>query len=317
MLDSDTAPVVDETPVAAAPAADETPVIADPAAEPEPAQEPEAVVQERDEAGKFKKPATEEIPAGAQKSIDKAIAQAVRARRESERLNTQLEARLRKLEEATPPAPNTPPKTQAPVGQPKPVLTVPRIEDFEYDTEKHEAAKSAALADHLDKLSDWKLDQRDLAQQAKTAREQSQQTAQTIDQRLAALVAAGNEEFDDFDELVSRAPNDGGPTITSEMRDMILESPVGVQMAYRLASDVKESVRIANLSPVAQGRELAKLEASLTPAPKPPAEKKPARAALPKPPVVVGTPGSPAEIDLDTADMRSFGRQVRSMLNPR
>src|SRR5436190_1745823 len=75
------------------------------------------------------------------------------------------------------PAGTTPPKVEPVSGKPRPVLVIPNIEDFEYDTERHEAAKTEAIAKHSDELTDWKLDQREAQRQA-TARQESQQSAE-------------------------------------------------------------------------------------------------------------------------------------------
>ena len=309
-----------EAPAAEAPAAAE----AVPAAKPAPAQEPE-VVQERDEHGKFVSkekeppPAEEVIPPGAQKAIDKEISKAVRARRETERLNARLEEQLKRLEEAKPLATqNTAPEPvpAAPAAKSKPALVVPKIEDYEYDTEKHEAAKAEAIAEYTDKLTDWKIEQRELAQKTATQRESQRTAQQTRAQQIQTRIEEGRAEFPDFDEVVM----DKEAPISEAMLDVIVQSPVGTKLAYYLGSHRDELARISQLSPVAQGLELGQIAATFKTPPKAaaPAKATPApRAPLPKPPVVVGAGGTPADVDLDTADMRTFKKEMNKLLNGR
>lgn len=122
------------------------------------------------------------------------------------------------------------------------------------------------------------------------AEHKAEQKVKEIEQKRehAAKVAAwqertdaAREKFEDFDEALESAP-----APTSHVADVLMESPVGADLAYYLATHPSDYKRINQLSPVMAARELTLIETKLA-TPKPEA-KKPTQA--PKPPAPVGVP---------------------------
>jgi hypothetical protein len=77
------------------------------------------------------------------------------------------------------------------------------------------------------------------------------------------LNAEGAEKYEDYNAVVTKAREDGGPAITVVMAEALLESDMGADIAYYLGKNVKESEKISALSPVAQAKAIWKLEAKV------------------------------------------------------
>ena len=129
----------------------------------------------------------------------------------------------------------------------KPVGAKPVENDFDTNAEFVEA------------LSDYKADQRDAASATKAA----EQEAQNRQDDFYSVINAGPEKYADFNEVVRKPTADGGPVITPAMLETIQESDNPVDITYWLGQNVGESKRIAYLSPLAQAREIGKLEMTL------------------------------------------------------
>lgn len=144
-----------------------------------------------------------------------------------------------------------PESAKTPEGKP----VAPKLEDFA-DWNEYKSAEN----EYLDKLTDWKIDQREKASKAKA---QQDETADQWSKRTAQAKAT----LKDFDEVMQ----DADIPISPAMQQAIVESELGPQLAYHLAKNPADAERIAKLSPIAAARELGKLEASLTAesAPKP------------------------------------------------
>ena len=103
------------------------------------------------------------------------------------------------------------------------------------------------------------------------------------------------DKYEDF-EQVAYNPN---LKITSTMAEAIQYSDVGPDLAYYLGSNPKEADRISRLTPLAQAKEIGRIEAKV--AAEPPV-KKTTSAPAPIAPVTARTSGAPA---YDTTDPRS------------
>lgn len=110
-------------------------------------------------------------------------------------------------------------------------------------------------------------------------------------------------KYDDFDQ-VAYNPN---LRITTVMAQTIQSSEVGPELAYHLGSNPKEADRISRLAPLAQAREIGKLEAKL--AANPPVVKKTSSAPAPFVPVAPRGAVSPT---YDTTDPRSIATMSTS-----
>ncbi len=71
------------------------------------------------------------------------------------------------------------------------------------------------------------------------------------------------DKYEDFDDLVQKQPEDGGPHITLNMVEAINEIDNSGEVAYALAKDINESIRISKLSPTKQIIAIGKLSDKL------------------------------------------------------
>ena len=103
------------------------------------------------------------------------------------------------------------------------------------------------------------------------------------------------DKYDDFEQV---AYNPKLP-ITNVMAETIQSSDIGPDLAYYLGSNPKDAERISRMSPLAQAKEIGKIEAKLVSSPP---VKKTTSAPAPISPVTARSSGSPA---FDTTDPRS------------
>jgi len=132
------------------------------------------------------------------------------------------------------------------------------------------------------------------AEELLARREQARQQSEIIESFHEREEEARNK-YDDFEQV---AYNPKLP-ITDAMAQTIQSSEVGPDMAYYLGSNPKEAERISRLSPLAQAKELGKIEAKLSDNPP---VKKTSSAPAPIAPVTARSSGSPS---FDTTDPRS------------
>ena len=71
------------------------------------------------------------------------------------------------------------------------------------------------------------------------------------------------DKYEDFDALVQKQPDDGGPHISLPMVEAMNEVDNSGEVAYALAKDVNESIRIAKLNPIKQVIAIQKLSDKL------------------------------------------------------
>lgn len=103
------------------------------------------------------------------------------------------------------------------------------------------------------------------------------------------------DKYDDFEQV---AYNPKLP-ITNVMAETIQSSDIGPDLAYYLGSNPKDAERISRMTPLAQAKEIGKIEAKLVSSPP---VKKTTSAPAPISPVTARSSGSPA---FDTTDPRS------------
>lgn len=114
---------------------------------------------------------------------------------------------------------------------------------------------------YLEALADFKVEERLRESQSKAAAAQSQSTLQERAKqydRKAAEFSATQPDWDEVMDEVADIP------VSKAIRDLILESDNGPQLAYALAQNREEYERINALSPLAAARELGRIEAGLT-----------------------------------------------------
>lgn len=135
-------------------------------------------------------------------------------------------------------------------------LQPPRRDQF-YD----EADYTAALAAYNVRRQDAESDAERINTEYSAVEEGD---AQQFQESLTDFNSEGSAKYKDFVEKVSRQPEQGGPQITHMMAEAMMESDVGVDVAYYLATHVKESAEIAKLPPMQQIRALYDLEAKVS-----------------------------------------------------
>ena len=107
---------------------------------------------------------------------------------------------------------------------------------------------------------------------------------------------AARDKYDDFEQV---AYNPKLP-ITDVMAETIQSSDIGPELAYYLGSNPKDAERISRMSPLAQAKEIGKIEAKLA---SDPPVKRTTSAPAPISPVTARSSGAPA---YDTTDPRSI-----------
>lgn len=140
-------------------------------------------------------------------------------------------------------------KPTEPEGKPK----APKMADFE-TLEAYEAARD----EYADKLTDWKIDQRDQARER--AAQESKQTSEI--QAHFNRMDAYSAEHADFAELVEDLQAQKArlsPTVDA----IVIASENGPAILHELAKDPAEFKRINALGPLAAAREIGRLEAKL------------------------------------------------------
>lgn len=147
---------------------------------------------------------------------------------------TALEAKLAGNQPATGDAPEAKTPAAADAGKPVP-------ENFD------------TYEEYVDKLTDWKIEQRETARTATAEASAAQERAAEIGKQWQAKQAEARKdpEMPDFDE-VTRADI----PITAPMSTLMLESPKGARLAYWLGTHPEETARIAALHPTAAAAEL-------------------------------------------------------------
>ena len=211
----------EEAPVAAE-AVEETPD-SEPAVEAQAESEPEAE-QEAEVTDKPKQ----------NPKLEKRFSELTKRAKQAEADKASLEARLQELESRQAPAPQ----------QADPVSEKPQASQFNDAFEYAEA------------LAEWSaekaLEQRDIQEQQRKLDEQRNEVIKSWSAKLEAAKA----DIPDFDDMVASS----NVQVRDEVRDAILESDVGPQILYHLASDDDYASKLAAMPTNKALKELGKLE---------------------------------------------------------
>lgn len=151
--------------------------------------------------------------------------------------------------------------------------------------------------EYLDALADWKADQK-ISAKGKND-EQDEQDAE-FTEALEDVQDAFNEtrkSHNDFDEVIGQQDLQ----ITRDMVIAMADSEDPGAIAYHLGKNKQEAARIAKLSPIAQAKEIGKIEAKLAAKPQQPG-KKTTSAPDPIDPVKGSDSTSKAPQDMDFAE---------------
>jgi hypothetical protein len=182
------------------------------------------------------------MPASVQKRINKAVFQREEARREAEYWRRVASG------ETQAPKPIQLPQLPQPIQFQAPR---PKVEDFQNEADPYAALAFAA--------GRYEADRRDFENNQRAFQAQQQAQLSQHEQLVQAKMAEGESKYPDFYE----ATDELGKLVTPAMREALFDSPVFADLAYHLAQTPAEVQRIARLTPLAQVRELGKLEDKL------------------------------------------------------
>lgn len=216
----------------------------DPAAAEEGKEETEHEDSEEESEAEAPKDDKPKKKSGWQRTIDKKTRQAAEARREADEAKREAEFlrhRVRELSAgAADPKADPAKPTEAP-GKPNP---------DQFDTH----------SEYVEALTDWKLEQRDKAREAKDQKQRLETEQERLNRTYVERRESFKTEHADWDDVMSEV--DGIP-VSPAVTQIILESENGPELAYELAKIPKEYARICKLSPLAAAREIGKIESRL------------------------------------------------------
>ena len=225
-------------------------------------------------------PQGEEPAPKPKKSANERIAELTYARREAERRAEALEAQLRQSQSA-----------------PRPQARDP-LNPASYQQGQFDPGYQAALIEH--KAAE--------AARQIIAQERAQEEQRRSVERWETQTREAMARHEDFSEVVIAGADSGAWACTTDMRDLIVQSEIGADVAYALAKEPDLSFRIAAMSPVQQAREIGKLEARIEAErsrPKPPNT----TTRAPEPAPQVRGAGGRFGVPPDTPDFAAFERQ--------
>lgn len=179
-------------------------------------------------------------------------------------------------------------------------LKAPKPEQFRSDAEY-----LAAMAAYNVRKQDTEETAQRLTSEYQAVEEGDQEV---LASSMQDFVTEGTAKYKDFADKIMREPAQGGPKITTVMAEALIESDMGVDVAYYLATNVKEAEKIAKLPPVAQARAIWELESKVQDQRKPAVSKAP-------PPVkpVRGSSGNTKPVsEMSMAEYAAYrNRQIR------
>jgi hypothetical protein len=212
----------DEAPVAAE-TVEETPV-SEPAVEDQAQSEPEA----EEEAEVTDKP--KQNP-----KLEKRFSELTKRAKQAEAEKEALRSKLQELESRVAPQP---------------------VQEPDVLGEKPQASQFQDAFEYAEALAEWSaekaLEQRDIQEQQRKIEQQRNEVIKSWTQKLEAAKA----NLPDFDDMVASS----SVQVRDEVRDAILESDVGPEILYHLASNDEYAAKFANMPANKALKELGKLE---------------------------------------------------------
>lgn len=231
----------------------------------ESAATPEQMNESPDDAGEL---SSEKKPHWATKRIDELTRN---WREEQRRVDALTQALLQ--QRGQPPQPEVP--------QPAQPAKLPTLEEYGYDEAKYQAA----LIEYADKRAAETVEKR-------FAEYERQRAEQARVGSFAERQAAFAKVTPDFEDKVLRDPT---LPITEGMRDVIIDSPNGPELAYWLAQNRTEAEKIARLPTHLAALEMGRIEGRIE------AQKSAAKPAAPAAPVVTKAPPPPPTLEATEA----------------
>ena len=217
---------------------DHAPAVNEPVDPAEVSATSEAVEQDERQGAATPSESSPEKESDKESGAQKRIRELVWRQREAERRAEEAERRLRELE------------SQKPAGQPKSELVIPVESDYD-DADEYRRA--------LDTYT------RSVLSEEAERRERQRTQQETESQRQARLKAHQDRcanyasEHADFIEDIKQAT----VPVTAPMQEYMLDSDRSAELTHYLAKNPDHAFRIADMSPIAAARELAKVELAL------------------------------------------------------
>lgn len=238
-------------------------------APPAPAKEPEdevaddEVVDSSDEGGDTDDEGDPDDESSAKpkakQTAQERINEVTKLRREAERRAEAAEAELQRLRQ--PPAPE--PEAKAPPEQGKAAEDAkdgaPSPDDFDYG--ELDPRYIRALAGHEVRQEFQKLVDGARQDAADRSAQEEQRAAQ---ERFKTQVAEGSKKHDDYYEKVVIGAEKGAWPLSEHMGKMLVESEIGDDIAYHLASHPEEADQVYRQTPLEQARYFGRMEAKFT-----------------------------------------------------
>ena len=200
------------------------------------AEEPSEPVQEANEQSE---PKAEDEAKGTEKSKDKLEKRFSKISRQRDEANTraeQLESRLRELEAKA---------------NPQTIAQTANADD------KPQASQFNDAFEYAEALAEWSaekaLKDRDVADQQRRVEEERNKVVQTWNKKVSKI----QEDIPDFNKVVSKS----SVVVSDAVRDAIIESDVGPQILYHLASDNDLAESISKMPAIKALKEIGRLEA--------------------------------------------------------
>lgn len=204
----------------------EAPVEENPDSEPateESSSEPKA----EDEAEEAEKP---------KDKLEKRFSKVTKRAQEAEAKAEQLEARLRDLEARN---------------NPQPIAQTANVDD------KPQASQFNDAFEYAEALAEWSAEKalrdRDIAEAQRKADDERNKVIENWNSK----VAKAKGSMPDFDEIVA----DSTTVVSDAVRDAIIESDVGAQILYHLASDDEYAESLSKMPAIKALKEIGRLEA--------------------------------------------------------
>ena len=192
----------------------------------------------------------EALPPSAQERINQVNAEKWATRRENDRLKLEIDA-LKTQQVSTQPVQ---PPPQQPISG-----AAPRLEDFEYDESKHQAALTNHQASLVEAKIDAKFNERLAKEEASRTELERVQLQSQYDQGLVKFLGEQKMDMDSFVKNVQNLPK-----MPQSVEDAIMRDKDGPKLAYHLSKNLDSAYRIAGSDPVVAALELGKISAQLS-----------------------------------------------------
>lgn len=195
------------------------------------------------------------------------INELTRARREEERRRVAAEREIERLRALVkePEAPAAPPKAEGePAAPPKAEpaasgLKEPKPDDFDYGEIDPRYIRALAQYEAQRVLQESRAQAE--REQAETRAQEEQRAAR---QRFEERARASAEKYPDFHEKVMEGAQRGEWPLSADLGRLIADSDVGAEIAYHLATNPDEAVRVYQSSPLEQARYFGRMEAKFS-----------------------------------------------------